>query len=197
MAFMQRQITCEAFHSGTDSHGECVSVPADVWGTLDRFAAEYGCALADCETVADMWWCRLSAPGYMDCTEWSGPYATEAKARAALSTLACGHEPSAHGAYTTGTAHLPDGREVCTDCADEWQRDKMRTSDTLLAYLSDHGTITTWTGGELARVTSQTVKRVGFGRTERVYLRATDSTGKRWHGCSPGPNMYAKLRASR
>lgn len=27
------------------------------------------------------WWCRLSADGYMDCTEWSGPFDTEEEAR--------------------------------------------------------------------------------------------------------------------
>jgi hypothetical protein len=48
------------------------------------------------ETCGDDWeevtvaratgfWCRLSAPGYMDCTEWDGPYSTEAEALAELS----------------------------------------------------------------------------------------------------------------
>jgi hypothetical protein len=27
------------------------------------------------------WFCRLSAPGYMDCTDWSGPFETEQEAR--------------------------------------------------------------------------------------------------------------------
>lgn len=27
------------------------------------------------------WCCRLSAPGYMDCTDWSGPFKTEKEAR--------------------------------------------------------------------------------------------------------------------
>lgn len=30
------------------------------------------------------WYCRLSAPGYMDCTDWSGPYETEQEAREAI-----------------------------------------------------------------------------------------------------------------
>jgi len=30
------------------------------------------------------WFCRLSAPGYMDCTDWSGPYETENEAREAI-----------------------------------------------------------------------------------------------------------------
>ncbi len=29
------------------------------------------------------WYSRLSAPGYLDCTSWDGPYATEKQARAA------------------------------------------------------------------------------------------------------------------
>lgn len=36
------------------------------------------------ELVSDMpkpeWYSRLSAPGYMDCTEWQGPYDTEEEA---------------------------------------------------------------------------------------------------------------------
>lgn len=28
------------------------------------------------------WYCRLNAPGFMDCTDWSGPYETEKEARA-------------------------------------------------------------------------------------------------------------------
>lgn len=27
------------------------------------------------------WFCRLSAPGYMDCTDWSGPFRTQVDAR--------------------------------------------------------------------------------------------------------------------
>jgi hypothetical protein len=30
------------------------------------------------------WYSRLSAPGYLDCTAWQGPYATEAEALAAV-----------------------------------------------------------------------------------------------------------------
>lgn len=108
-------------------------------------------------------------------------------------TLACGHEPSPHSniSVSTGTAHLPDGREVCWECADAWQRDQMRASDRLDAYLTGDGaTIATWSGGKLAHVTSKVTAR-------RVYLRAIDDTGKRWHGTSPGPGMYARMRATR
>lgn len=40
------------------------------------------CAVPD-ECVTDRregWFYRLSAPGYMDCTDWSGPYASEVEA---------------------------------------------------------------------------------------------------------------------
>lgn len=30
------------------------------------------------------WYSRLSAPGYMDCTEWQGPYADEGEALAGV-----------------------------------------------------------------------------------------------------------------
>lgn len=41
--------------------------------------------LASCDDVelpenAAGWYSRLSAPGYLDCTEWSGPYETEDEA---------------------------------------------------------------------------------------------------------------------
>lgn len=30
------------------------------------------------------WYCRLSAPGYLDCTDWCGPFKTEIEALVAL-----------------------------------------------------------------------------------------------------------------
>jgi hypothetical protein len=37
--------------------------------------------LVECERGV---FCRLSAPGYMDCTDWMGPYNTHSEARAAI-----------------------------------------------------------------------------------------------------------------
>jgi len=74
----------------------------------------------------------------------------------------------------------------------------MRTGDQLCAYLNSDGTaIIIWSGGKLARVTYKVSRRVGFNGSTRVYLNAIDDTGKRWHGTSPGPDMYARLRATR
>jgi hypothetical protein len=33
------------------------------------------------------YYCRLSAPGYLDCTDWSGPYATEEEAVANMLSM--------------------------------------------------------------------------------------------------------------
>jgi len=113
-------------------------------------------------------------------------------------TLACGHDPSPHSEYSTGTAHLPDGREVCWECADTIQRDAMVSETKLLAYLNSDGTaLQTWSGGILARVTSNVAHKVGFHGSTRHYLTAIDPTGKKWHGTSPGTGMYAKMRASK
>lgn len=58
-----------------DEHGDCVSIPADVANTLpegtEYFAYETG-----------KWFARLSARGYLDSTDWSGPFDTIEKAKA-------------------------------------------------------------------------------------------------------------------
>jgi hypothetical protein len=111
--------------------------------------------------------------------------------------LSCGHEPSPHSEHTTGTVTLPDDREVCWSCGDQWQREYMATHDQLDAYLSSDGkSITTWSGGHLATVERGVSRKTGFCGATRMYLRAVDPTGKRWHGSSPGPGMYARLRKS-
>jgi hypothetical protein len=38
----------------------------------------------DGQECEDGFYCRLSAPGYLDCTEWSGPFETEEEAVAEL-----------------------------------------------------------------------------------------------------------------
>jgi hypothetical protein len=84
MAFMRPFYTNEPFHTG-DSREGGVSVPADVYSSIERFIEETGCFPDTAELVpAGKWWVRLSAPGYMDATEWDGPYDTETEARAAL-----------------------------------------------------------------------------------------------------------------
>ena len=83
---------------------------------------------------------------------------------------------------------------VCYGCADSRERADMATADRFFAYLSSDGrTVTTWTGAALADVTSERERRVGFGGC-RVYVRATDRTGRKWYGNGPGRGMYVRLR---
>lgn len=107
--------------------------------------------------------------------------------------LSCGHHPSPHSYTTTGTAHLPDGQEVCWKCADAMQREDLKDrSKPFVAYVSSDGkTITSWTGGHLMRVTRST--RCTLTRQSWVHgkayssIRATDCHGGKWYGRgSPG-----------
>lgn len=49
-------------------------------------AEAYGVDPEDVETLFG-WFCRLSAPGYMDCTDWSGPYESEEEAAQELLSM--------------------------------------------------------------------------------------------------------------
>lgn len=74
MAFMQPDYTAEAFVTVTEANGESYSFPADVFEG----------AHPDCDVEhhpAGKWWWRLSASGYMDCTDWIGPFETLDEAR--------------------------------------------------------------------------------------------------------------------
>ena len=79
MAHMVPQYTDEAFWLVTDKNGESELHRKSDAGALP--VTEWrpnGCTV---RTAGRGWYYRLSAPGYMDCTDWSGPYAslTEAK----------------------------------------------------------------------------------------------------------------------
>lgn len=70
---------------------------------------------SDCEpdcTHEPGWYARLQAPGYLDATDWIGPYASHEEALAALVEqydlcVACQEEPAA------------DGEELCPRCEEE------------------------------------------------------------------------------
>lgn len=82
MAFMRPHYTNEPFHIGENSRGETVMVPADVYGSLRRFMDECEIKPGDAQEIRERWFYRLSAPGYMDATDWTGPFPTLADARA-------------------------------------------------------------------------------------------------------------------
>lgn len=113
-------------------------------------------------------------------------------------TLDCGHEPTRDG-IGAGYGRL-EGKTYCYPCADEWAREDMRAHDDVFAYVSQDGsTITTWTGGKLARVSwhrSEIRHTPTGGRYERHYYSARGQGGS-WHGMGEGPGMYVRLRRSR
>lgn len=74
MAFMVPEYSNEAFVEIENKYGESRIVPAE-FADLEE---------GESETNAwrgTHWFCRLSAPGYMDCTDWSGPFDTLEEAK--------------------------------------------------------------------------------------------------------------------
>ena len=103
----------------------------------------------------------------------------------------CGHKPSPHSGFTTGTA-ICDGKQVCWGCAYKIQLDKMSKSKIFTAYVdmgAEH--ITTWDGQQLARIYI-TRKTHRFGNP-RYYIKATDYQGSKWWGLTQGQGMYINL----
>jgi len=83
--FMSLEIHDGPFVTVTRPNGESYSCPKGYEN------------LSDGDTAKDEpkgFWHRLSASGYMDCTDWSGPFPTEAEAREDASQMydicACG-----------------------------------------------------------------------------------------------------------
>lgn len=71
-------------------YGVMLEVDGDYY-PADMFTAEYVATEEKCD-VEDViehegWFARLSMPGYMDCTDWSGPFETEAEALEYLNEL--------------------------------------------------------------------------------------------------------------
>lgn len=116
--------------------------------------------------------------------------------------LSCGHKPSPHSEHTTGTtgtAHTPDGREICCQCADAEQVEALKDrTKPVGAYLAGDGrTVTTWTGGKLGTVTASSTVRLArwsafHGRTMQA-IRVRDVHGNMWHGRT-SPGMSVNLR---
>ena len=50
----------------------------------EKLSAKEAKEFTDDPTAKAGWYSRLSAPGYMDCTEWQGPYSCENEAFEAL-----------------------------------------------------------------------------------------------------------------
>ena len=82
-AFMVPQYDQGIFWEIESKYGEGTLVPGDLVGSdpsLEDFKDYIEGDPASFERV-EGWFARLSAPGYMDATEWSGPFDTEKDSR--------------------------------------------------------------------------------------------------------------------
>jgi hypothetical protein len=97
-----------------------------------------------------------------------------------------------------GYAQTRDNRMVCFDCADARQRaDLLDRSKPASGYVSaDETRVTTWTGGFLGRIVSQSSHRNNWGA--RIYCYSVrDVHGNYWHGRNSGASMCITLRPSK
>lgn len=101
-------------------------------------------------------------------------------------------EPQTNG--RTGYGKTADGRRHCYPCCDRAEAEAFAAADAHFAYLSGDGnSVTTWTGGELARVTYRK-RHAGTWGGEWWTVDAVAPDGARWYGRGPGPGMYLRLR---
>jgi hypothetical protein len=101
----------------------------------------------------------------------------------------------------TGYARTADGKTICYACADIRERAELKDrSKPFCAYLSSDGQrVTTWTGGELMRVTYSRpcrLTRQSFTHSRESFrsICATDCHGGQWYGRG-SPGIVIKLRA--
>lgn len=112
--------------------------------------------------------------------------------------LSCGHNPSPHHQWTTGTAHTILGAEICWDCAHKMTLEDMRLHSKATLYLSSDGEkITSWSG----RIVSEKVNIIrkswnNFGGTMRYYVRF-EFEGEIWSGAGMGEGMYLNARKTK
>lgn len=116
--------------------------------------------------------------------------------------LDCGHDAKPDG-IKAGYATRADGTRICYDCADREQVEALKTADTFVGYLSNGPQgkqtsyrLTTWTGGHLATVGTLVRRDHNIGGF-LYYINAIDAHGQQWHGTSPGPGMYARMRKNK
>lgn len=100
MAFMKKQVVHDLFLVVDTSAGG-FSFPADVVGVTTEFSVDAeGASTALLASVGEHvegkvysvcsvrgWFARWSAPGYLDATEWSGPFSSEEEAAKHLSDV--------------------------------------------------------------------------------------------------------------
>lgn len=130
MAFMQPQYTNEDFYEVTTTEGEGWLVPAEGFGDdpdPSDFAdyIEFG-EPEEIEKVSG-WFARLSAPGYMDATEWGGPFKTKKEAKKYIEDT-WEVDPETGDAFEENPRKLNASRR---DVINAWQQGKRKTTASL------------------------------------------------------------------
>lgn len=118
--------------------------------------------------------------------------------------LDCGHvNPGVEAAGwngwgPTGYARTPANFTMCYPCADVHDRAAMANANEHFGYLSGDGkSITTWTGGHLARVTQHGKARLGFHGSMIHAIRAVAPDGSQWYGRNGGEGMHIKIKRAK
>lgn len=112
--------------------------------------------------------------------------------------LSCGHLSTPRGFAAGYATRVKDGAKICYDCADRMQREELLVEKEVFGYLSSDGKlITTWTGGELMKVTSEGSARTGFYGSRVTYVRAEGPDGSRWYGKNGGRGMSIRMKRAK
>lgn len=80
----------------------------------------------------------------------------------------------------TGYAAMPNGDKVCHPCADEIQREELKTAQKYSVYVGK-GIVTTWTGGKLGDIVNSWSVGHNWGGTGIAYT-IKDIHGQHWYG---------------
>ena len=110
--------------------------------------------------------------------------------------VSCGHVATPRG-VGAGYATTEDGERICYDCADARQRERLADpAVTEWAGYVGQSAVTTWTGGDLARVVARW--STGRGQWQRWHFRVVTPDGRRWYGRNGGGAGWAlRLRLAR
>jgi uncharacterized membrane-anchored protein len=81
MAFLVPEYTTDPFWSGENARGETIVCPTRDM-SLAAFIRASDVDANTVDVVTGKHWARLSAPGYLDATEWAGPFETIEEAHA-------------------------------------------------------------------------------------------------------------------
>jgi hypothetical protein len=92
--FMKPEYTTQDFFEVEFRNGETEYIHMDAFGTkgdvsglIKKHYDSLGTPVELVSIVQDKWWCRLSAPGYLDATDWLGPFDTKKEAMDELSDV--------------------------------------------------------------------------------------------------------------